>query len=212
MKIDEKRNLTFPVVTERITKKAEGKEVAEEIVRVHGFHTPISREVFEANYRILAATKSALASKGMHYLMSSGPLVAGLALRDEGKKDAMSRGDVLGDGSPNDHEVKAFFAELKRLTMILCPGQNGWEMLPVDAAINAGHIDADDWREAESSLTFFTCNYAMARKADREATAKATASLLNASITSSNAMEFAASLPSLTPAESAKAEPSLIPS
>jgi hypothetical protein len=220
MRIDEKRNLVLPIaaekVTKKITQKIDGKDVTkdvtEDVVRVYAFHSPVSREVFEANYRVLAATKSALASKGHHYLMSSGPRIAALTLKDEGRKDAAERGSFDKDGNIVDEETAAFFLELKRLTMVLCPGANGWEMLPVDTAISSGKIDSEDWEEAASSIIFFCCHYAMARKADRETTARATASVVGASITSSSITEFLASLPTSTPAEPTRPAASSIPS
>jgi hypothetical protein len=212
MKIDEQRNLCLPIVTETITKKVDGKDVTEEIVKLWAFHTPISRAIFEQHYRVLAATKSVLASKGAHYLWSSAPRIAALTLRDEGMKDAAARGSFGEDGKPKDDETPALIAELKRLTMVLCPGHHGWDMLPVDAAISSGKLDAEDWEEEASAIVFFTCNYAMARKADRETTAMAYASPIGASITSSSATEFAGSLPILTQGSHTPAAPSLIPS
>lgn len=212
MKIDEKRNLVLPIVTEKVTKKVDGKDVTEDVVRVYAFHSPVSREVFEANYRILAATKSALASKGSHYLMSSGPRIAALTLKDEGRKDAADRGSFDKDGNIVDEETAALFSEIKRLTMVLCPGSNGWDMLPVDTAISAGKIDSEDFEELASSIVFFTCHCAMARKADRETTARATASVVGASITSSSITEFLGSLPNSTQAEHTRPAASSIPS
>jgi hypothetical protein len=212
MKIDDKRHLTLPIVTETVTKKVDGKDVTEEVVKLWAFHTPVSREIFEQNYRIISATKSALASKGAHYLMQSAPRIAALTLRDEGRKDAIARGMVDKEGHVNNDEALSLLEELKRLTMILCPGQHGWDMLPVDMAISAGKIDEEDWGEALSGICFFTCNYAMARKADRATTADAYAGLLGASITSSTPTEFGASLPNLTPASHTKPAPSSIPS
>jgi hypothetical protein len=212
MKIDEKRHLTLPIVTEKVTKKIDGRDVVEDVVKVWAFHSPISREVFEQHYRVLSATKSALATKGSHYLMSSGPRIAALTLRDEGRKDAAARGSFDEQGNVQDDETPAFFAELKRLTMVLCPGAHGWDMLPVDTAIAGGKIDSEDWEEVASSIVFFCCHYAMARKADRETTARATASLLGASITSSAPTEFVASLPNSTLAEPTRQAVSSIPS
>lgn len=212
MKIDEQRRLVLPVVTEFVTKKVEEKEVSEEVVRLWAYHTPISREVFEQHFRILAATKSALAGKGMHYLTQSGPRISALLLKDEGRKDAIAHGMVDENGNVRDDETTALLGELKRLTMVLCPGPNGWDMLPVDTAISTGKMDAEDWEEVLSGIVFFTCSYAMARKANREATAKAYASFLDASITSLAPTEFVASLPSLTQTEPTKPAPSSIPS
>jgi hypothetical protein len=212
MKIDENRNLVIPVATERVTTKVDGKDVSEDVVRMYAFHTTISRAVFDANYRVLAATKSAMAAKGKHYLMSAGPRIAALTMRDEGLRDAESRGDFDDNGQPKDDATRAFFAEIKRLTTILCPGPNGWEYLPVDSAINSGKIDLEDWQEVEASIVFFSCHVAMARKADRQIISQVTASLLNSSITSLALTEFAASLPNSTAVAATTVKPSSIPS
>lgn len=188
MQINEDMKLVVPVVTEGST------------TRVWAYHTPISREVYEANYRVLAGTRVALASKGPHYVMGVGPRVAALTLRDECRRDAESFGRFNDEGKPDESEMRALFAELRRLTMVLCPGKNGWEMLPVDAAISSGKIDVEDWSETESAIVFFTCNCAMARKAERATIAQATASVLTGSLTSLSPMEFAASLPRSTAA------------
>jgi hypothetical protein len=212
MRIEEKRNVVFPVVTGKITKKVDEKDVTEDVVSVYAYHTPVSREVFEANYRVMAATKASLYSKGNHYLMISGPRVAALTLRDEGKKDAAARGLFDDEGKPRDDDTQAFFAEVKRLTTILCPGPNGWDMLPVDAAISSGKIDAEDWEEVEAAIVFFSCHSAMARKAEREDVTRRTASLLSALITSSTLTEYVASLPTLMPAAPTTKAQSSIPS
>jgi hypothetical protein len=212
MRINEQRNLVLPIATEKVTKKVDGKDVTEEIVKLWAYHTPISREVWEQHFRVLSATKSALASKGSHYLTSSGPRIAALTLRDEGRKDAAARGSFDEHGKVRDDDTDAFFAELQRLTMVLCPGQHGWDMLPVATAIAGGKIDSEDWEEVASSIVFFSCHYAMARKADRETTARGTAYVLDASITSLPPTEFVASLPNLTQASPTTPVRSSIPS
>ncbi len=194
MKLNEALNLVLPV----------GDKQA--------YHTPISREVFEANYRILAATKAALSSKGVFYQMDAGPRIAALTLRDEARKDAEDRGDVDDKGTADDAVAQALLAEIKRLTMVLCPSPKGFDPLPVDAAIQGGHIDADDWREAESAIVFFTCLLSMSAKAHRKAIAQATAGLLKASITSQQPMEVCASLQTSTLQETSKVEASAVPS
>lgn len=204
MRIDEKRNLVIPIVTETVTTKVKGKDVAKSIVRVYAYHSPISREVFEANFRVLAATKAALSSKGSHYLMGAGPRVAALTLKDEGRKDAASRGSFDSDGNVVDLETPAFLEELKRLTTVLCAGQHGWEHLPVDVAIQQEKFDSEDWEEALASLVFFTSQYSMAKKADRTKAMEAMAGFLGGSTTSSTPTEFVASLQKSTPVELTK--------
>jgi hypothetical protein len=212
MIINEAMNLVVPIVSERVTEKVEGKDVSKEVVRIYGYSIPIPAAVFESNYRILAATKSALASKGLHYAMNAGPRIAALTLRDEGLKDAESRGLYDEQGVVVDKATDALFAEIKRLTMILCPGPQGWDTLPVDAAISRGVIDAEDWQEAIAAIVFFTVHHAMARKADRQRISHSTAAVLGGSTTSLPPMEFLASLPTSTPVEtSAKRVVSSVP-
>lgn len=210
MRIDEKRNLVIPIVTDTITQNVDGKDVTESVVRVYGYHSPISREVFEANFRVLAATKAALSSKGSHYLMGAGPRVAALTLKDEGRKDAAARGSFDGDGNVVDYDTQAFLQELKRLTTVLCAGPNGWDLLPVDVAIQQEKIDAEDWEEALASLVFFTSQYSMAKKADRQKALEAMAGFLGGSTTSSTPTEFIASLQKSTPVAPTKNTPSSI--
>ncbi len=157
---------------------------------VTAYHTPISRAVFESHYSILAATKSKLASKGTIYMMDSGPRIAAMTLRDEAKDDER----------PKD---TALLAEIKRLTMIVSQGS---EPLPVDSAIASGIIDDEEWQDTLSEIVFFTCLYALAKKAEKSRIADAIASVLNASITASPLTEYASSLkPSMPEKPSRKA-------
>ena len=204
MKIDEQRRLVLPVVSGTVTTKVDGKDVSEDTVLIHAYHVPISKAVYEANFRVLAATRSALASKGQHYLMGSGPRVASLTLKDEGRKDAATRGMINEDGKIVDEETPALLAEIKRLTNILCATQNGWDLLPVDVAIQQGKIDEEDWEEAQSAIVFFTCHVSMAKKSGLTKASELMASLVSGSTTSLPPMEFAASLQKLTPAEPTK--------
>lgn len=176
-----------------------------------GYHSPISREVFEVNYRMIAATKSALAGKGIQYQMVSGPRIASLTLLDECRNDSQERGDFGIDGKPSDLNARALLAEIKRLTTILVPSANGYDMIPVDAAISRGAIDAEDWAEAESELVFFTCHYALAAKMERKNQAQAIASLLNGVSTSLMVTEYANSLQVSTTATDSTAAASSVP-
>lgn len=182
-------------------------------VEIYAYHSPISREVFEVNYRILAATKAELASKGIHYQMDSGPRIAALVLMDEARKDAFNNGYVDEKGNGIDDNARALREEIKRLTTVLVATNDGWTQSPINAAINAEKIDEEEWREVESAIVFFTCHYALAKKADRKSIGEATASLLRGSSTSLACSEFLASLPPLMKEEvSAKSAGSSVPS
>jgi hypothetical protein len=163
------------------------------------FHTPISRAVYEAHYAALNATRAAIARKGIHYQMGSGPGIANLVLRDEGKKDADERS--AEDTTP------ALLGEIKRLTTVLVPGPAGYEQMPIDAAINRGILDEEDWSELEAQIVFFTCHVATAKKAERKEFATSIASVLNGSITPSASTAYAASLPTSMKAAPTRSTP-----
>lgn len=201
IQINEAMNLVVPVVSDDTD------------VKVWAYHTPISRQVFEANYRVLAATKAALMSKGSLYMMDSGPRIAALTLRDEGLREAEARGRFDAKGQVVDEATPALLAEVRRLTMVLVPTTNGWDLLPIESAVAAGKIDEEDQAETESAIVFFTCICALASKAERKVHAHSTASLLKGSITSLSPLEFSASLPTSTKgATSAQVVASSVPS
>lgn len=166
-------------------------------ILVYGYHTPISREIFEANFRALSATKAELFAKGRTYAGEVGPQIAALLLRDEAKRDAIRLGMVDAEGTPNDAGAVALLAELRRLTMVLVPSAAGWEQIPVDVAMARGNIDADDWREAESGLVFFTALYSLCPRIARPKMAEGLAERLGGSMTSLPLMEYAAFLQTL---------------
>lgn len=164
------------------------------------YHTPISTQVFEANYRVLAATKAALFAQGARYAFEVGAQIAGLRLRDEGRKDAAEQGNVGADGTPQDAAVPALLAEIQRLTMVALPGAAGWEATPVGVALQRGALDADDWREAESGIVFFTSLWHLTARAKRPQIGGMAASMQGGSLVSLPLTEWTASLPPLTPA------------
>jgi hypothetical protein len=175
VQIDEKFRLVLPV------------RVADDgtpLLRL--YHTPISREIFEANYRIIGATFSALMQPSARI---GAPRIAALRLRDEGAADAREHGTVPADGG-----AVALLGEIKRLSCVLAPQGAQWTMVPVDAAIAQGIIDDEEWGEAESALVFFTCLYTMVTKKERGKMIGAVVSAIGGEITSLQPMEFAASL------------------
>ena len=169
---------------------------------VWAYHTPIDARIFEANYRVIAAAQLEIADKGI-----VGQRIATYALRDAARQDALDHGQDPALPSP-------LLADIKRLTLVLAPGPTGYDLLPIDAALARGVIDQDDWTEAESALVFFTCAYTMVPRMARERVANAYASVMRGSITSLPPMEYAASLPTSTSAETSAPppEPSSVPS
>jgi hypothetical protein len=157
------------------------------------YHTPISRDIYEQHYAVLHATLAAMGRKGVHYLRTSGPSIAHMVLKDEGKRDAAERGE--------EDRTPALLGEIRRLTNVLVPGVAGYDLLPVDAAISMGKLDEEDWGELEAQIVFFTCLVQTAKKADRTMVAASVASTVDGSITSSAPMEYIASLQKSTKVE-----------
>lgn len=157
---------------------------------IYAYHSPISTEVFTANYRILVAANAAIWQRGSNYAAACAS-TANLALLDAATADAQERGI--------ESQGPAFLAQIKRLTYVLAPSANGYEQLPVDIAITRGTIDAGDWNEVESSIVFFFLGYALLPRAARKVRCGLIASALNGSITSLPALESIHSLRQSTP-------------
>ena len=210
MRINDALNLVFPIKSEQRREpdpRNNGRYVLVDVPLIWAYHTPLSSEIFQANYRIIAATKHALFARGWAYAAENGPRIAALTLRDAAQADALEWG--------TENAGQALLRDIRKATTVLAPTASGHSYLPVDIAISQGAISAEDWEEGESALVFFTCIYAMSVRSARRSTAESMAWVLRGSITSSSLMEFAASLQpstqgatSLAPA----ADPSLVPS
>ncbi len=152
------------------------------------FHSPITKAVFEANFRLLSATKADIFGHGNQYAFLSGLNVAALTLKDVGKRLSEERGQ---DG---DYGAQSFLGELQRCSTILAPGANGYDILPVGTALAQGSLDADDWADAENELVFFTCAACLTPRKARKAVAMAMADLLECSLSSLSCEEYARGL------------------
>lgn len=173
---------------------------------VTAYHTPISREIYEANFRLLGETKIALIGENIrHAYMASGD--ATLYLVQCGQEMAAQRG---GTG---DFGATALLADIKRLTLILAPGPHGWGSVPVDVALASGQITADEWADTEAALVFFTAWMAGVSRKDRVAQLNFSAQLIGGSTTSSSPAELISSLQQQSPTDnSAPNTASLVPS
>ena len=166
--------------------------------------TPIMRETFETYYGVIAKTFTEIYAKGLS--VSSGPRVAALMLRDVAK--------AMGQWEGAQGVEQGLMAEIRRLSNVVAPANGRWTTLPFEDALQQKIFDEDDLAEVENAVAFFTVASAMHKKAQLRPVLEATADLWGAQLTSSNATDFAASLPTLTSAENtgAKATPSSIPS
>lgn len=136
-----------------------------------GYSIPVSREVFEANFKLISATKAALFSGDWKQAVQVGQIIATLTLLDEGRK--------LADKSENkgDYGAKALLQEIKRLTTILVPSSSGWDYATVDECIKSNKIQEEQWKEVESDLVFFMCVYALSRTSEKQNAVEALCSI-----------------------------------
>lgn len=192
MKIDRKLNLVLPL------DRGDGK-----INYVHS--VPLSREVFERYYSVIAQTFTEIYRGG--YSVQSGPLVAYLILKDIATKSGVWEGD--------DGVERGLVAEMIRLSNVIVPSETGgWKTVPFQDALDAKLFDEDDLAEVQNILVFFMVESATRRKKELPSIYAMMADFWNAQTTSSNCTAFAASLPTSTPAGNTgvKAKQSSIPS
>jgi hypothetical protein len=156
------------------------------LIYVHS--TPISREVFERYFMVIAKTYGRLMVDG---LAQTSPRIAMMALRETAQAD----GKWSGAGGVE----LGLVAEIRRLTNVLLPAAaGGWETLPWHDAVREKRLDEEEIAEVENLLAFFTLSAAMRRRKENEEMMQAMAEAFNLQITSSTSTEFASSLPTLT--------------
>jgi hypothetical protein len=174
--INKKLNLVIPL------------EVDDKKMWVHS--TPISREVFEANYLLFVKTLSNLYFNGIGPGMA--PRVAGLALKDMAK-EINSEADV----------TVPVIQEIYRLTYVLMvdPSTNKWTSKPFVEIKMKNLIDDETLREVENALVYFTVASAIHLKSELPTIMVGLSSIWGAQTTSLNAMDYCNSLTILNPDE-----------
>ena len=177
MKVDRKLNLVVPI------------ERPEGVIYVHA--APISREVYERHFLVMAKTHAAIFDQGLHF--TAGPRVAALMLRQYAEK--------LGVWDGPDGVQVGLMAEIRRLSNVIAPTGKGYGTLPLDVAVSQGQIDEDEVTEVESEIVFFTLECCLRKKAQLPIFLVPMHHLCGSSSTSLDATAFAASLKISTPAE-----------
>lgn len=191
MRINRALNLVVPVERDDVT--------------IYFHSTPISREVYEANYRIISAAHAEVCA-GSAAQMVNGVRTAALALKANGRRMAEEAG---ADG---DFGASAMLGEIRRQTIAIVPNDSQWETLPVDVAIQRNLIDGEEWSEVENALVFFMLIYWMAGVREREATLRALAGPLGLLIESLSPTEWIGSMRQSMRQSDSTAQPSFIPS
>lgn len=176
MRLDSKLNLVTEV------------ETGEGSVFVHSM--PISREVFEKYFLTISKTFASIISEGLSFI--SGPRVAAMLL----KKTAIDQGVWEGrDGVGN-----GLMAEIRRLSNVIVPSENGWQTMPFQDAIDKKVMDQEDIAEVEGLVCFFICASAMSRRNEVQGVLDRMR-LWGSLTTSLNSTAYADSLPTSTETE-----------
>lgn len=173
MQLDRRLNIVLPI------------ERGSDTLYVHA--TPISRAIFETYYLVLAKAWSALVGHGLN--TAAAPGVALLLLRETAQ--AMDRWQ-----GANGIE-QGLLPEIFRLTNVLMPSPQGYQVVPFEEVRRNKSIDDDDLAEVENILVFFTLASVVPPKRDREGIIVGIAAVWNAQTTSSNSTEYLNSLPTL---------------
>lgn len=171
MKINEKLALVIPLYGD------------EDQITGYVHSTPISTEVFEANFWLISKTYAAITEGGLNIL--AGPKVASLVMRDVAKS--------MGDEAMAN--AATFLTELRRLSSAIMPKDTGWEPIPYQVAVERRLIEPEDVREVDSAIVFFTVGSQMYPRQVRKDMLDGAAQILGARIQSCNVTELIASLP-----------------
>jgi len=137
MKIDRKLNIIIEM------DRGEGSKLF-----VHA--APVSREVFDAHWQMIAKAYGAIMNSDM----------AGFATRvamrmiRQVAEDSGTNADALAD------EIRL------RATVVL---QNGgkWDTIPLQQAVSGGMLDEEEAAEVDNNIAFFTCCWHMTPRAQR---------------------------------------------
>lgn len=199
MKIDKHLNLVIPIYGDEVPKldekgvavlDANKKPVMVQPVRAYVHSTPLSREVFEKHFMVIARTFTAIYGGGLGQF--GGPPIAMLLLKSVAEQQNAWEGD--------DGVRLGLVEEIRRTTTVMLPGEQGkgWQPVPLGVAVNRGAIDADDKSEVENAIVFFIVVSAMHKRAERRAILESVVDLWGAQISLLNSTDFAASLSTST--------------
>lgn len=174
MKIDKKLNLVIPVYGED-----------EKTPRVYVHSTPVDTDIWEKYWEPVSLAFTRIMEGGHGRI--GGPRIADKMLR----KVSME----LGVWDTPEGVERGLVAEIHRRTLVLAPGNKGWETVPFEEARKRGILDPQDAAEIEGALCFFCLVSLMHRRTIRREMLDIAMQLWGAQIESLGSTEFTNSLP-----------------
>lgn len=163
-------------------------------IKAYVHSTPVSRQIFEANFALISKTFAAITGEGLGNL--AGPRVAALVMKEVAKRMVGEKDAPL--------LVNPLLSEIKRTGMVLLRTSSQWEFMPLQDALDQNYIDEDDGSEVENALVFFIAYSAMHRRKLLAEILPGAAQLWGALTSSLNVTEFRASLATSTQDASTK--------
>lgn len=176
MRVDEKLNLVIPLY--------DGEQPY-----AYAHSMPIGREVFDRYYMVIAKTFSSIYGEGLGSIAA--PRIAANLLRDRAKEMGILDGP--------DGVQTGLIGEIRRLTNVILPGDDGWTPIPLADAERMAKITSDDVAEVMNAAAFFIVASAMHRRNELSGILGGAARLWSAQVSSLNCTEYAATLPKSTP-------------
>jgi hypothetical protein len=155
---------------------------------IYIYSTPISAEVFDANFVIIGKTFTQLYAEG--FGVSAAPRLAAKMM----KKIASENNEWEGPEGVRSTLIE----EIYRLSNVFIPGEKGWDTVPLHTAIVQKQLDEDEIQEVENVIVYFTVTYAMHRRQDREAIIGSSLKLWGGQLTSLTFTEYRNSLTTST--------------
>ena len=183
MKIDRRLNLVLPLVEGDGTNKK---------IRGYVHSSAIASDVFHAYYKPMGRALNAIYRDSLGLM---GARLAHLTLKDAAKELGMWEGEAGVE--------RGLMNEIYQKTMVMLPGQNGWESVPY---LQAG-LSAEDRDEIEGAVVYFTLASSLHRRAEAEKIINSASNLWSAQTESLNSTEFLNSLRTSSKAESSGASP-----
>ena len=200
MRIDRKLNFVIPIFGDEKMKTDEagqpvkgqdGLPVMVEPIVAYVHSTPLAAEIVDKHFMILGQTFSSIFNNGLG--AAAGP---GMAMRLLKRLATNTR---TWEDSEGEQGVKnGLIEEIRRLTMVIVPGDRGWQPVPLQVAVDRKILSDEDRAEAENAIVFFIAVSATLNRTERKAMLKTASGLWNALLSPLNSTDFAASLTTST--------------
>jgi hypothetical protein len=158
--------------------------------------TPLPFAVFQRYFKVIARTFAEVHAAGLG--AAAGPRVAGMMLESVAREMGVWDDPRPRDGQSADEVTPGvatgLMSEIRRLSNALVLTSTGWEVLPLQVAMDRKLFTAEEVSRVEGAVVFFMASCAMLPPEDLPATIGAVCYLQNAVSTSSTSTEYAASL------------------